>query len=78
MTPRVVLRSVHRSDWFTSVDLKDAYFLIHFLSSSQEIPMACLRSVAYEFLVLPFCLAQSLHVFTRCPEAALLPLRQRE
>lgn len=32
MTPRALLHSVHQNDWFTSIDLKDAYFQIHIYS----------------------------------------------
>ncbi len=72
-----VLRAVMKGDWFTSIDLKDAYFHITIVSHHQKFLSFSFKNQAYQFKVLPFGLSLVPRVFTRCTTAALYPLWSR-
>ncbi|KAL0187634.1 hypothetical protein M9458_014733, partial [Cirrhinus mrigala] len=55
-------------DWFVTIDLKDAYFHVSILPQHR-------KGEAYQYRVLPFGLALSPRTFTKCVDAALVPLR---
>lgn len=60
-----------QGDWFTSVDLKDAYFHIPIY-----LPHRRNLAIYYKYTVLPFSQSLSPRVFVCCTEAAIVPLRQ--
>lgn len=62
VTQLVLVYLVHQNDWFTSVDLKDAYFHIPYIPH-QKFLWLTLQGVYYEYHVLPFSLFLSLRVF---------------
>ncbi len=70
-TPKLV----RHGDWFTSIDLKDAYFHIKIYPPHRKFLRFAFLGVAYEYLVLPFGLSLSPRVFVKCTEAVLTPLR---
>ncbi|KAI7790836.1 hypothetical protein IRJ41_002448 [Triplophysa rosa] len=67
--------SIHQNDWFTSVDLKDAFFHISIYPPHRKFLRFAYQGVCYEFTVLPFGLSLSPRVFCLCAEAGLAPLR---
>ncbi|XP_032363038.1 LOW QUALITY PROTEIN: uncharacterized protein LOC116675032 [Etheostoma spectabile] len=77
LTHASLLRLVRRGDWFTSVDLKDAYFHIAIYPPHRKYLRFAFQGVCYEYRVLPFGLSLSPRVFVRCTEAAVAPLRRQ-
>uniref|UniRef100_A0A3B1IRS8 ribonuclease H n=1 Tax=Astyanax mexicanus TaxID=7994 RepID=A0A3B1IRS8_ASTMX len=77
LTLRQFLRAVGPGDWFTSIDLTDAYFHIAVHPDHRRYLRFAFEGVAYEWLVLPFGLSLAPRTFTKCVEAALAPLRMR-
>ena len=72
-----VLQSVSAGDWFTCIDLKDAYFHVPVAPHHRQFLRFAFRGQAYQFRVLPFGLSLSPRVFTRCVAAAIHPLQAR-
>lgn len=68
-----VLRAVAKGEWFTSIDLKDAYFHVPVIPHHREFFRFALQGCHFQFRVLPFSLSLSPRVFTRCVAAALSP-----
>ncbi|XP_066524828.1 uncharacterized protein [Hoplias malabaricus] len=77
LTLRQFLRSIGPGDWFTSIDLTNAYFHIAIHPDHRKYLRFAFEGVAYEWLVLPFGLSLAPRTFTKCMEAALAPLRGR-
>ncbi len=77
LTHSTLLKLVRHGDWFTSIDLKDAYFHIKIYPPHRKFLRFAFLGVAYEYLVLPFGLSLSPRVFVKCTEAALTPLREK-
>lgn len=77
LTHASLLRFVRAGDWFTSVDLRDAYFHIPVYPPHWKYLRFAFQGTAYEFVVLPFGLSLSPRVFVKCTEAAVAPLRER-
>ena len=77
LTYASLLRLVRKEDWFTSIDLKDAYFHIPIYPPHRKYLRFAFRGICYEYRVLPFGLSLSPRVFVRCTEAAIAPLRQQ-
>ncbi|XP_026102951.1 uncharacterized protein LOC113074342 [Carassius auratus] len=77
LTHSTLLKLVRPGDWFTSIDLKDAYFHIKIYPPHRKFLRFAFLGVAYEYLVLPFGLSLSPRVFVKCTEAALAPLREK-
>ncbi len=65
LTHASLLRLVCQGDWFTSVDLKDAYFHIPIYLLHRKYLRSVFLSVCYEYRVLPFGLSLSPRVL-RC------------
>ncbi len=65
---------IHR-EWFTLVDLKDAYFHVPIAPHHKQFLRFAFQGHHCQFRVLPFGLSLSPRVFTRCVAAALAPLR---
>ncbi|XP_034001039.1 uncharacterized protein LOC117494304 [Trematomus bernacchii] len=72
-----VLRTVARGEWFTSVDLKDAYFHVPIVPHHRQFLRFAFRGRHFQFRVLPFGLSLSPRVFTSCVAAALSPLQSQ-
>lgn len=77
LTTADVLRTVAQGEWFTSVDLKDAYFHVPIAPQHRRFLRFAYRGRHWQFRVLPFGLSLSPRVFTRCMKAALAPLQSR-
>nr|XP_054607225.1 uncharacterized protein LOC129167121 [Nothobranchius furzeri] len=77
LTLSSLLRLIHQNDWFTSIDLRDAYFHIPVYPPHRKFLRFAFQGVCYEYTVLPFGLSLSPRVFVRCTEAAIAPLRGR-
>lgn len=77
LTHSALVRLVRPGDWFTSIDLKDAYFHVPIYPPHRKYLRFLFRGVTYEYTVLPFGLSLSPRVFVKCVEAALAPLREQ-
>lgn len=77
LTHRLLCRSVRRGDWFTTIDLKDAYFHIAVHTAHRKYLRFAHEGKAYEYQVIPFGLSLAPRVFSKCVESALAPLRSR-
>ena len=74
LTHSALLRFVRPGDWFTTLDLADAYYHIRIYPPHRKFLRFAFQGVIYEFSVLPFGLSLSPRVFVKCTEAALGPL----
>uniref|UniRef100_UPI003AAC7FDB uncharacterized protein n=1 Tax=Centroberyx gerrardi TaxID=166262 RepID=UPI003AAC7FDB len=54
LTLRQVMQSVRPGDWFTTVDLKDAYFHVPILPRHRQFLRFAYNGTMYEYQVLPF------------------------
>ena len=70
-----LFQAIRPRDYFTSVDLKDAFFHISVVERHRKYLWIAFQDVAYEFCVLPFGLSLSPRTFSLCVDAALAPLR---
>ncbi|XP_043992837.1 uncharacterized protein LOC122842759 [Gambusia affinis] len=77
LTTAEVLRAVARGEWFTSIDLMDAYFHVPVAAEHRRFLRFAYQGRHWQFCVLPFGLSLSPRVFTRCVRAALSPLQAR-
>lgn len=77
LTHSALIRLIRPGDWFTSIDLKDAYFHISIYPPHRKYLRFLFQGVAYEYKVLPFGLSLSPRVFVKCIQAAVAPLRER-
>ncbi|KAL2095574.1 hypothetical protein ACEWY4_007722 [Coilia grayii] len=77
LTHASLLKFVRPGDWFTTLDLADAYFHIQIYPPHRKYLRFAFEGVIYEYLVLPFGLALSPRVFVKCTDAAVGPLRTR-
>lgn len=72
-----VLQVLSPGEWFTTIDLKDAYFHVPIARSHWKFLRFAFRGRHFQFRVLPFGLSLSPRVFTRVVAAALSPLQAR-
>ncbi|XP_074470437.1 uncharacterized protein LOC141754903 [Sebastes fasciatus] len=72
-----VLQNVTRHSWFTSIELKDAYFHVPIALPHRQYLRFAFEGKAFQFKVLPFGLSLAPRVFTRCMRAALAPMQAR-
>ncbi|XP_056116181.1 uncharacterized protein LOC130092365 [Rhinichthys klamathensis goyatoka] len=85
LTHSTLLKLVRLGNWFTSIDLKDAYFHIKIYPPHRKFLRFAFLGVTYEYLVLPFGMSLSPRVFIKCTEIArpivcqciLTPLREK-
>lgn len=70
-----LLQAIAPGDWFTSIDLKDAYFHVPVAPHHRQFLRFAFEGRAYQFRVLPFGLSLAPRTFTRCVGAALAPLQ---
>lgn len=74
LTHASLLRLVRWNDWFTSVDLKDAYFHAPINPPHRKFLGFSFQKICYEHCILPFGLSLTLRVFMHCTEAAIASL----
>ncbi len=74
LTLRQIVSQIRSEDWFVTIDLKDAYFHISILPYHRKFLRFAFGGKAYQYRVLPFGLALSPRTFTKCVDAALVPL----
>ena len=67
--------SIDTSDWFVTIDLKDAYFHIAIYPAHRKFLRFTFQGKAYEYQAIPFGLSLAPRVFSKCVEAALSLLR---
>ena len=77
LTNVTLLRMMRPGDWYTTLDLKDAYHHVGIYHAHRKFLRFGFRGRVYESLVLPFGLSLSPRVFVKCTQAALMPLRQK-
>ncbi|KAK7889130.1 hypothetical protein WMY93_024690 [Mugilogobius chulae] len=75
LTHKVLCRSIRKEDWFTTIDLSDAYFHISVHPAHRKFLRFSYKETVYEYQVIPFGLSLAPRVFSKCVEAALAPLR---
>lgn len=75
LTHNVLIRSIRPGEWFTSVDLQDAYSHISIYQAHRKCLRFPFKGTAYEYQTLPFGLSLAPRVFSKCVEAALNPMR---
>lgn len=75
LSTREMLQAISPGEWFTTIDLMDAYFHVPIASRHQRFLRFAFQGRHYQFRVLPFGLSLSPRVFTRCVAAALAPLQ---
>ncbi len=75
LTLRQIVAQIRSEDWFVTIDLKDAYFHISIHPCHRRFLRFAFGGKAYQYQVLPFGLALSPRTFTKCVDAALVPLR---
>ncbi len=74
LTLRQIVPQIRFEDWFVTIYLKDTYFYISILPCHRRFLRFPFGGKAYQYRVLPFGLALSPRTFTKCVEAALVPL----
>jgi len=77
LTIKQLLGLVLPGDWFTTIDLKDAYFHVEIAPKHRKYLRFAFQGVAYEYNRLPFGYSLSPHTFSKCVATALQPLRAR-
>ncbi|XDV14274.1 hypothetical protein PO909_002450 [Leuciscus waleckii] len=75
LTLKQIVSQIRSEDWFVTIDLKDAYFHVSILPQHRKFLRFAFGGEAYQYRVLPFGLALSPRTFTKCMDAALVPLR---
>ena len=68
---RSLLAMVRRGDWFTSIDLKDAFFHVPVTTRHRKYLRFCLEGECYQYTCLPFGYKLSPITFSRCVKSAL-------
>ncbi len=75
ITLKQIFSQICPGDWFMSLDLKDAYFIIQVDPHHRRFLRFAFEGVAYQYKVLKFGLSLAPRTFTRCMDVALSPLR---
>ncbi len=73
---RRMIKCIQPQDWFTAIDLKDAYFHVSILPQHRPFLRFAFEGRAWQYRVLPFGLSLSPRVITKVVEGALNPLRE--
>ncbi|KAK5932171.1 hypothetical protein CgunFtcFv8_003898 [Champsocephalus gunnari] len=76
LTIKQVMECVHQGDWYTSIDLKDAYFHITIIPKHRKFLRFSFQGISYQFNRLPFGYSLAPRTFSKCVETALEPLRR--
>lgn len=77
LTHKQLITSIKPGDWFTKLDLKQAYFHVSIHKHHRQFLRFYFEGRALEFQVLPFGLATAPRLFTKIMDAAISPLRER-
>ena len=77
LTAATLLRSLRQGDWYTSIDLKDAYFHIPIYPPHRKFLRFGFEGKTFEYMVLPFGLSLAPRVFVKITQAAIAPLRHQ-
>ena len=77
LTVGALFRCVREDDWFTSLDLKDAYFHVPVRQAHRKFLRFAFMGMAYEYQCLPFGYSLAPRTFSKCVETALEPLRRQ-
>ncbi|XP_078242251.1 uncharacterized protein LOC140708067 [Pogona vitticeps] len=74
VTIETILHLLRQGDWFTIIDLQDAYFHISIRPHHHKYLRFCFLDTVYQFYTLPFGLSTAPRTFTKCmgPVAAYL------
>jgi len=72
-----LLELVELGNWFTTIDLKDAYFHVEIAPKHRKYLCFAFQGIAYEYNRLPFGYSLSPRTFSKCVATALQPLRDR-
>ena len=75
LTTCSLLKRIREDTWFTSVDLRDAFFHISIYPPHRKFLRFCLAGQVYQYTVLLFGMSLSPCVFSRVTQAAVAPLR---
>jgi len=76
LTMKQVLECVHQGDWFTSIDLKDAYVHIPIIPKHRKFLRFSFQGISYQYNSLPFGYSLAPRTFSKCVETALEPLHR--
>ncbi len=71
---RRMIKCIQPQDWFTAIDLKDAYFHVSILPQHRPFLRFAFEGRAWQYRVLPFGFSLSPRVITKVVEGALNPL----
>ena len=77
LSARRLFTAIRPGDFFTSVDLKDAFFHVPVVPRHRKYLRFNFRGKVYQYCVLPFGMALSPRTFTVLVETALAPIRQK-
>lgn len=77
LTVRRLLELVQPGDWFSTIDLKDAYFHVEVAPRHRKFLRFAFQGTAYEYNRLPFGYSLAPRTFSKCVDAALQPLRSQ-
>lgn len=77
LTTGKLLGLVQPGDWFTTIDLKDAYFHVEVAPKHRKFLRFAFQGVAYEYNRLPFGYSLAPRTFSRFVDTALQPLRSQ-
>ncbi|MGH0148237.1 UNVERIFIED_CONTAM: hypothetical protein FKN15_012174 [Acipenser sinensis] len=75
ITHRHILQSVQPGVWFTTVDLKDAYFHVSIHPVHRKYLCFAFQGSVFEFSMLPFGLSLAPRTFSKCMDAILAPMQ---
>ena len=74
LTTESLLRKVRQGDWFTSIDIKDAFLHVPIYPPHRKFLRFAFEGKVYQYTVLPFGMRLSPRTFVKCTMAALAPL----
>ena len=73
LTIKQLLGLVQPGDWFTTIDLNDAYFHVEIAPKHRKYLRFAFQGIAYEYNRLPFGYSLSPRTFSKCVATALQP-----
>ena len=73
----IVVASLQKGEWVTSIDLRDAYFHVTVHPDHRKFLRFVVEGNVYQFRVLPFGLSTAPRVFTRIVKVLMAYLRKR-
>ena len=76
-TPASIRDSIHKGDWATTLDLRDAYFHVSIHPRDRKFLRFSWKEKVFQFKVLPFGLSLAPWVFTRVTRELAISLRSK-